>query len=26
MLRDAKSGRALFDLLTHYRPTRSASA
>ena len=26
MLREAKSGRALFDLLTHYRPTRSASA
>lgn len=26
MLRDAKSGRALYDLLTHYRPTRSASA
>ncbi len=26
MLRDAKSGRALFDLLTHYRPTRTASA
>lgn len=26
MLRDAKSGRAMFDLLTHYRPTRSASA
>jgi PTS system nitrogen regulatory IIA component len=26
MLREAKSGRAMFDLLTHYRPTRSASA